>query len=47
MFLKNSIERILNEPATQKRSNAELKKVCQSALGKSAFSGCMFRVQSG
>ena len=31
MFLKNAIEKILNDPTTKK--NAELKKACESALG--------------
>uniref|UniRef100_A0A915ESK1 Mon2/Sec7/BIG1-like dimerisation and cyclophilin-binding domain-containing protein n=1 Tax=Ditylenchus dipsaci TaxID=166011 RepID=A0A915ESK1_9BILA len=32
MFLKNSIERILADPATKKKENAALKKACESAL---------------
>lgn len=33
MFLKEAIERILNDPKTQRRENAELKKACENGLG--------------
>lgn len=33
MFLKNTIERILNETTIKKKENAKLKKACETALG--------------
>lgn len=41
MFLKNSIERILHEPAIKKSANAELKKACETALGKIYNYSCL------
>jgi hypothetical protein len=33
MFLKASIERILNDAGNRRKENVELKKVCEEALG--------------
>lgn len=33
MFLKASIERILNDAGTRRKENAELRKACEESLG--------------
>lgn len=37
MFLRNSIEIILNDKDIKKKENAQLKKACEQALGKYYF----------
>lgn len=33
MFLKEAIEKIVNDPKISRRENLELKKACENALG--------------
>lgn len=43
MFLRASIERILNETGTRRKENAELKKACEEALGNIEFNFDIFK----